>query len=145
MRKSYLLKYITIGSIIAGMVRLIFGFMMINFFTASITYEVVSPETLRTAIWAIIFVMLNVIAQLVSGFVGAANWEEPERAPVCFICGVVSLVLGVVANLLQIRCGYGASLYTWILGVGVPALYTVAALNFWIGVRISKKRSARQS
>ena len=132
MRKNYALKYITIAMIIAAMVRLIFGFMMINFFSNSITYEVVSPEILRIAIFAIVFVMLNVVAELIGGFVGAVNWEEPDRAPVCFIWGVISLALGIAANVLQILCGYGASVYAWALSVGVPALYTVAALIFLI-------------
>ena len=132
MKKNYVLKYITVISIIAAVVRLIFGFMMINFFSNSITYEVVSPEILRIAIFAIAFVILNMVTQLISAFVGAANWEEPDRALPCFIWGLISLATGVVANILQILCGYGASIYVWIIGVGVPALYTAAALVFLI-------------
>ena len=141
MKKNYVLKYITVISIIAAVVRLIFGFMMINFFSNSITYEVVTPEILRIAIFAIAFVILNMVTQLISAFVGAANWEEPDRALPCFIWGLISLVTGVIANILQIRCGYGASTYVWIIGVGVPALYTLAALVFLI-FRVKPKKSA---
>ncbi len=144
MRKNYALKYITVASIIAAVVRLIFGFMMINFFSTSITLGAATPEIMRIAVWAIVFVMLNMVSQLVAGFIGAANWEEPERAPLCFICGVISLVFGIVANILQISCGYGASIYAWITGVGVPALYTIAALIFLI-FRPKKTRPAKQN
>ena len=139
MKKNYALKYITVASIICAVVRLIFGFMMIHFYSTSIMYEVVTPEILRIAITAIAFVILNMIAQLISAFVGAANWEEPDRALPCFIWGLISLATGVVANILQIRCGYGASVYAWVLGVGVPALYTLAALVFLI-FRVKPKK-----
>ncbi|MBR6038876.1 MAG: hypothetical protein IKP38_00150 [Clostridia bacterium] len=141
MKKNYALKFITVAMIIAAMVRMIFGFMMINFISNSTIYEVVSPEILRISIFALAFVVLNVVAELIAGFVGAVNWEEAERAPACFIWGLISLVTGVVANILQIRCGYGASVYAWILGVGVPALYTLAALVFLI-FRVKPKKNA---
>lgn len=139
MKKNYALKYITVASIICAVVRLIFGFMMIHFYSTSITYEVVTPEILGIAITAIAFVILNMVTQLISAFVGAANWEEPDRALRCFIWGVISLVTGLVANILQICCGYGASIYVWIIGVGVPALYTAAALVFLI-FRVKPKK-----
>ena len=142
MRKNYAIKYITIIMIISAMVRLIFGFMMINFFSTSITYEVVTPEILRIAICAIVFVMLNMITMLIAGFVGAANWEEPENAVHIFVWGVVSLAFGIAANVLQIRCDYPTSIYTWITGVGVPALYTLAALVYLI-FRPKRKKKAQ--
>ncbi len=145
MRKSYLLKFITIGMIIAGMVRLIFGFTMINFFSSSITLGQTTPEIMQRAVIAIVMIMVSVLIQLIAGFIGAINWEEPTNAFHCVLWGAVSLILCLVANILQMRADYPVSIYVWVLGVAVAALYTVAALNFWIGVRISKKRSARQS
>lgn len=144
MKKNYALKYITVASIIAAMVRMIFGFMMIHFFSTSVTYEVVTPEILRIAIFAIVFVMLNMVTQLIAGFVGAANWEEPDRALPCFIWGVISLVFGIVANVLQICCDYPTSIYAWVTGVGIPALYTIAALVFLI-FRPKKPKTKNQN
>lgn len=143
MKKNYFLKYISILSIIAALGRVIFALMMVDFFSIAIplSYGEKLPKVFQLAVWAFMLVIVNVIVQLVSGILGAMRWEEPDRAPRCAIWGLISILLGTAANILQIVSGYGASIYVWILGVAIPALYLIASMISIFGWANFKKEA----
>ena len=132
MRKSYLLKYMSFLLMLVSLVRLFFGFTMINFFSTSMTLGAVDKPMMRTAIAAIILIFLDFLAEMVSGFIGALHWDEPLKAGTCCLWGLTSLAIGLAGNLVQGMTGYGVSYVAWITGVIVPALYLLAAFVFFI-------------
>ena len=131
MRKSYLLKYASFLLMLTSLVRLFFGFTMINFFSTAMTLGAVDKSMMRTAIAAIILIFLGFLTEMVSGFIGALHWNEPLRAGRCCLWGLASLIIGLAGNLVQGITGYGISYVAWITGVIVPAVYTLAAFVFF--------------
>lgn len=130
MKHSHFLKYASILMMLISLVRLIFGFMMINFFATASNMGAVEKGTLTVAGIAFGLILLCAAAELVSGFIGALNWEEPLRAGRCVVWGTVCLFLGLAGNLVQGLTGYGISLVAWTTGFIVPLLFLAAALHF---------------
>ena len=130
MRRSHFLKYSCILLMLAALVRVFFGLMMINFFATARTFGAADPGLLRRAGITLLLLILCAIAELVGGFVGALNWEEPLNAKKCVVWGCVSLALGLAGNLMQALTGYGVSYVAWITGVAAPLIYLIAALRF---------------
>lgn len=135
MKRSQLLKYASILMMLISLVRFFFGFMMINFFSAARNMGAAEKETLTLAGVAFGAILLCAVAELISGFVGALNWEEPLHAVRCVVWGAVSLLLGLVGNILQGLTGYGISFVAWTTGCVVPLLFLAAALHFAFSVR----------
>ncbi len=130
MRRSHFLKYASILMMLISLVRFFFGVMMLNLYVTGRNMGTVEPFTLRLAGIAFGLILIGAVAELISGFIGALNWEEPLRAGRCVLWGAVSLVLGLVGNIVQGATGYGISYVAWITGCIVPALFTGAALHF---------------
>lgn len=130
MRRSRFLKYSCILLMLAALVRVFFGLMMINFFATARTFGAAEPGLMRRAGITLLLLLLCAGAELVGGFVGALNWEEPLNAGKCVAWGGAALALGLAGNLMQAVTGYGVSYVAWITGVGAPLLYLIAALRF---------------
>ena len=135
MRKSRFLRVCSILSMLGGLVRIVFGFMLINYFSTLLSFGVVGEEQIRFANLTFTVLLLSGIAELICGFMGALNWEEPLRAGSCAVWGGGTLLLGLIGNVLQIGTGYGASFVTWTTGLLVPGLFFAAALIFALRVR----------
>ena len=139
MRKSYLLKYISFVLMLASLVRLFFGFMMINFFATALTMGAVEKQNMKLAVAAIVLIVLSFFMELVSGFTGVLHWNEPLRAGRCTVWGLATLLVGLAGNLMQGITGYGISYVAWITGIAAPGLYTLAALYFYLRRQIILK------
>ena len=137
MRRSRLLKAASILIMLSSLLRVFFGFTMFNFFTTASTFGSVGKSELKLAGLALGAVALGAAAELVCGFVGAMNWEEPLRAKRCAVWGGVTLALGLLGNGVQALTGYGVSCVAWLTGAVVPALFLTAAFRFY---RRSRKR-----
>ena len=135
MRKSRFLRVCSILSMLGGLVRIVFGFMLINYFSTLLSFGVVGEEQIRFANLTFTVLLLGGVAQLICGFKGAMNWEEPLRAKACAVWGGATLGLGLIGNAMQIITGYGASFVTWTTGLLVPGLFFAAALIFALRVR----------
>ena len=136
MRRSRLLKLCSILLMLTALVRLVFGIMMINFYSTALTFGAVTRELIRMAgvtAWTLI---LHALTLLVCGFLGALNWEEPMAARRCAVWGCVCLCLGLLGNGLQAITGYGVSYVAWITGVIAPGLFLRASVRFARRARI---------
>ena len=139
MRKSRFLLVCSALCMLGGLVRIVFGFMMINYFSTVFSFQRIDEEQIffiRFANTTAAVLLLGGVAQEICGFKGAMNWEEPLRAKNCAVWGGVTLLLGLTGNALQIITGYGASYVTWTTGLIVPGLYFAAALIFALRARI---------
>lgn len=138
MKRSRFLKYVSILMMLISLVRFFFGLMMTNLFTTASTLGRADKQTVQTAFLAFAVIILCAVAELVCGFLGALNWEEPLRARRCVIWGILTLVLGLAGNVIQSFTGYGVSFVAWTTGAVAPALYLAAALRFYL--RAGKRR-----
>ena len=131
MKRSIFLKYISILIMLTALVRVFFGFMMINFFAQAKNMGISSGGLMHSAGIALLLIVLCAIGELICGFRGALSWEEPLLAGKCLKWGVVTLILGLLGNLFQWLSGYGVSCVAWITGALVPGAYTLAAFLFY--------------
>ena len=135
MKRSVFLKYISILIMLTALVRLFFGFMMINFFAQAKNMGVTAVGMMRSAGIAIMLIVLCAIGELICGFRGALSWEEPLLAGKCLKWGVITLFLGLLGNLFQWLSGYGVSYVAWITGALMPGAYALAAFLFYNGAK----------
>ena len=135
MRKSRFLQVSSILSMLGGLVRIVFGFMMLNYFSTALTFGAIGVDQIRFANITFWVLLLGGIAELICGFKGAMNWEEPLRAKSCAVWGGATLLLCLGGNVLQILTGYGASYVTWTTGLIVPGLFFTAALIFALRIK----------
>lgn len=131
MRRSRFLKYICIVMMLSSLTRFFFGLSMLNVYTTTYTFGAVEPQVLSLAVITMLIHILCAIAELVSGFIGALNWEEPLLAGKCLRWGIAALVLGLIGNLMQLIIDYGISLLAWLTGAIIPGLFVLASLRFW--------------
>lgn len=115
---------------LSSLVRLFFAIMMINFFATAKTFGVVDAPMLRYAGLSLAFSIACAGTELIGGFVGALNWEEPLHAGRCVGWAAAALVTGLIANWMQALCGYGISFVAWITGCAIPLLFLAASLHF---------------
>lgn len=120
-----------------SLVRAAFGVMMINFYATARTFGAVEKSTLRAAGITLALVFACAALELISGFVGALNWEEPLHAKKCAVWGAAALATGLAGNAAQAMTGYGVSYVAWITGCIVPMIYLAASLHFCL---VQRKR-----
>ena len=136
MRKSRLVQACSILMMLMAIVRLVFGIMMINFFSTALTFGAVSKELMRLAGVTAWVLILHALVLAICGFQGAVNWDEPMAAKKCVFWGAAALILGLAGNFLQAMTGYGVSYVAWTTGAVVPGLFLLAALYFARNVKI---------
>ena len=126
MRQCKILKYVSFLMILSALVRLFFGLGMINFFATarSMGYE---SAALSYVLPAFGLILLCAVCELICGFSGALNWEEPLRVGRCLLWGCAALALGIAGNAMQRLTGYGVSIIAWCTGVILPVLFCLAA------------------
>ena len=83
--------------------------------------SVVSGAAGAIIIIAAIISMVGGAFELVTGILGVKNCQIPEKANICFILGIISVVIGIVSI-----CTSGISVSS-IISLALPILYTVAA------------------
>jgi hypothetical protein len=134
MRRSRFLQVCSILSMLGGLVRIVFGFMMLNYFSTALSFGIGGERMIRFANLTFAVLLMSGIGELICGFKGAMNWEEPLRAKSCAAWGGGTLLLCLAGNFMQIGTGYGASFVTWTTGLLVPGLFFAAALVFALKV-----------
>lgn len=135
MRRSLSLKIVSIVMMLVSLVRLVFGLMMLNLFATASNMGAADEQMLRTALIAMALIIACAVAELVSGFLGALNWEEPLRSGRSVRWGTAALILGIAGNFVQSLTGYGVSYVAWTTGFIAPAVYLAAALHFHLRAR----------
>ena len=144
MRRSYLLRIVSLLSILIAFVRLAFGIFMIVFFTNAANVEAVPPKMLRFSFVAFGLILVYVIAMIFCGFHGAVTWDDPPIAIHCFYYGMGTTVIGLVGNLFQHLSGYPVSGPVWVCSVAMPVLYSIVALVVYILYKSKRKKDALQ-
>ena len=142
MRRFLPLKYISFLMILTSLVRLVFGLGMINIFVTARSFGG-EQEALTLALIAFLLILCCAVCEMICGFHGALNWEEPLRAGRTFAWGCAALALGLLGNGVQRATGYGVSIVAWSTGVIVPALFLLAAGWFWRGSRTVREDAKR--
>ena len=130
MKRSHFLRISSFLMMLTSLARFFFGFAMINLFATARNMGTSDPQTLKTAGAAFAVLLLGAVTDLICGFVGALNWEEPLHAVRCSAWGAAALLLGVAGNLFQSLTGYGVSPVAWTTGAVMPAVFLAAALHF---------------
>ena len=128
MDRGYILKYTSVFMFFAALIRAIFAFTCLNFFSSALNLRLF--DALHTSFYrsALTCAFTGCVLELIAGFFGALYCEEPLLAHRCIVWGAGALLLGLAANVLQIIVGYGASVYVWLSGVVVPAVYVFGAV-----------------
>lgn len=129
MKKGTLLKYTSVLLFFSALVRAFFAFTCLNFFASAMNLRLFDAAHVWLYRTAIITAISGGVLELVSGFFGALYCEEPLLAHRCIGWGTAALALGLAANLMQIIVGYGASIYVWLSGVIIPAIYILGAVR----------------
>jgi|GEM_PF-857764 len=142
MKRSYLLKVVSILMLLAAMVRFVMGVMMFNFYTKSYNLRVVPDDVIRLAIISFILILVYIVALVVCGFMGALSWDDPDNAPKCVFYGLGTLVLGLLGNYFQWKAGYSISWPVWVSGAAAPALFCISALIFHFAYKKHKANKA---
>ena len=130
MRRSHFLRLSSFLMMLTALVRAFFGIMMINLFAMAKNMGTSDPSTVRMAGIAFGLLMAGAAADLICGFVGALNWEEPLLAGRCIAWGTVALLLGLAGNFAQSFTGYGVSYVAWTTGLIIPLAYLISAVHF---------------
>ncbi len=138
MKRSHFLKYASVLMMLSSIVQVIFGIMMINLFVTAYSF---SADRTLLVVPPIAFglVLLCAISEMIGGFVGVLNWEEPLRSGRNVVWGAVSLVLGLAGNIMQYLAGYEV-IVAWVTGGVVPLIFLIAATIFFLSSR--RKRAA---
>lgn len=84
---------------------------------------------------AAILTLISSAVSLVAGILGVANAAKPEKAMVCIVFGILTVVLAVLGNILTIAGGSDFSVLNLITGLILPVLYLIGAFQ-------SKKEAA---
>lgn len=129
MKKHNLLKYMSVLMFFSALVRAFFAFTCLNFFASAMNLRLFDAAHILLYRAAIASAILGGVLELIAGFLGALYCEEPLLAHRCIIWGAAALALGIAANVMQIIVGYGASIYVWLSGAVIPAVYIIGAVQ----------------
>ena len=140
MRRCHILKYVSFLMILTAFVRFVFGLGMLNIFVTAQAYGM-AREVVTLAVRAFLLILACAVCEMVCGFTGTLNWEEPLRAGRCLGWGAATLALGIAGNILQSFTGYGVSIVAWTTGVILPALFVLAAAWFFHGAKEIRARN----
>lgn len=129
---SKMLKVTGILSIIFGAISIIASLMLLFssvLLTAATSAVADSATTSAVGGFLAIAVIIAIIAsaaEFVAGILGVVNANKPEKANVCFIFGIINVVIGILSIILNISSG-DFNFLSIISALALPILYTIAA------------------
>lgn len=115
-----------------SMVRVFFGFSLLNVYSSFKSVKAIDDRQASLYGAACIFLFLSCFLEFASGLVGIINSEESKYGFRCTIWGMLTLAVALSANILQIMCGYGTSIYTWLTGLVTPVMFVAAFLMSFV-------------
>ena len=77
---------------------------------------------------ALCVLIVSAIIDLVAGFIGKNNWNNPAKATTMIILGVLSAVLSLIGNIM-FSSEEGTQILSYIIGLLIPALYVIGAFQ----------------
>lgn len=76
-----------------------------------------------------IVLLASSVAQLVADIIDVKNCKNPEKAQNCITWGIIVAALCVLGEILSVIGGGSFSFFSLLLGLVLPALYTVGAIK----------------
>ena len=81
------------------------------------------------AVTAVIIAPIHLLIEFITGIVGVKNCKRPEKASTCITWGVLSALSCILVNLLTISSGGSFSAFSVILGLVLPVLFIIGAVQ----------------
>ncbi len=81
-------------------------------------------------VWvAAIFCVVSAVIEIIAGVKGKKNYANPSAAQNLMIWGIVCAVVSVIGNILFATSGAGVQVISIVLGLVLPVLYIIGALQ----------------
>lgn len=116
-----------------GILLIIFGGITLISFIIQFLGSVFLPEAVGTAlIVASILSSLVAALDVVAGIIGIRNCNNPYKANVCLVFGIILVSIQVIGDVLSVVGGQaitGFFIFTCILGLVLPILYLIGAIK----------------
>lgn len=129
---SKMLKVTGILSIIFGAISivasliLLFGYVLLATAANAIADSATASAVSGLLTLAVIIAIIASVAEFVAGILGVVNANKPEKANVCFIFGIINIVIGIASIILNISSGE-FNIISIVSALALPVLYTIAA------------------
>ncbi len=124
---SKLLKVISILMIVFAGIGIV---MEIILFSGLAVLASVIGSNMGMYTFAVIIGLVGCVVELISGILGVKNWNVPEKAQTCVICGIVCVAFQILSNILVlVSYSQGFNVFSLLIGLVVPVLYLVGAFQ----------------
>lgn len=128
---SKMLKVTGILMIIGGALALVIAIIAVIRIAAaaSLAAGVLGGGIIALAVIASILALLGGGIELAAGILGVKNWNQPAKAQSCIVFGAIIIALSVLSNILNLASGSEFNLFSLLLGLVLPVLYLVGAVQ----------------
>lgn len=128
---SKMLKVTGILMIIGGALALVIAIIAVIRIAAaaSLAAGVLGGGIIALAVIASILALLGGGIELAAGILGVKNWNQPAKAQSCIVFGAIIIALSVLSNILNLASGSEFNLFTLLLGLVLPVLYLIGAVQ----------------
>ena len=128
---SKMLKVTGILMIIGGALALVIALIAVIGIAAaaSLAAGALGGGIIALAVIASILALLGGGIELVAGILGVKNWNQPAKAQSCIVFGAIIIALSVLSNILNLTSGSEFNLFTLLLGLVLPVLYLIGAVQ----------------
>lgn len=128
---SKMLKVTGILMIIGGALALVIAIIAVIRIAAaaSLAAGALGGGIIALAVIASILSLLGGGVELAAGILGVKNWNQPAKAQSCIVFGAIIIALSVLSNILNLASGSEFNLFTLLLGLVLPVLYLIGAVQ----------------
>ncbi len=128
---SKMLKVTGILMIIGGALALVIALIAVIGIAAaaSLAAGALGGGIIALAVIASILSLLGGGIELAAGILGVKNWNQPAKAQSCIVFGAIIIALSVLSNILNLASGSEFNLFTLLLGLVLPVLYLIGAVQ----------------
>ncbi len=128
---SKMLKVTGILMIIGGALALVIALIAVIGIAAaaSLAAGALGGGIIALAVIASILALLGGGIELVAGILGVKNWNQPAKAQSCIVFGAIIIALSVLSNILNLASGSEFNLFSLLLGLVLPVLYLIGAVQ----------------
>lgn len=128
---SKMLKVTGILMIIGGALALVIALIAVIGIAAaaSLAAGALGGGVIALAVIASILALLGGGIELVAGILGVKNWNQPAKAQSCIVFGAIIIALSVLSNILNLASGSEFNLFSLLLGLVLPVLYLIGAVQ----------------
>lgn len=128
---SKMLKVTGILMIIGGALALVIALIAVIGIAAaaSLAAGALGGGIIALAVIASILALLGGGVELAAGILGVKNWNQPAKAQSCIVFGAIIIALSVLSNILNLASGSEFNLFSLLLGLVLPVLYLIGAVQ----------------